>query len=237
MAITANGSLNSVTGTALTSLTLTATSAIGDIRCFHSKINSSSITVTGLSGGNVTTWTRVAGPTTDTSGVPATHDLWIGTCTGAGTTSITVTWSGSVAGLATDFVCQTFTNSNTATTWARDGAALALLNNASSTTVTYPTATAAGTGELYFGHGRCASGGSYSQPAGGTEVTDANGNPTIYLLAAGAGSVSPTHTSTATLSYTIGVLVIATIPGVATNIPRRVRPAGMTQAVKRASIY
>jgi hypothetical protein len=135
-------------------------------------------------------------------------------------------------------VCQTFTTGNTGTTWARDGSALALLNNSSSTTVTYPTGTAAGTGELYFGHGRCASGASYGQPAGGTEVTDANGNPTIYLLNAGAGSVSPTHTSAATLSYTIGVLVIATVPGgAASNIPRRIHPAGASQAVKRASIY
>jgi hypothetical protein len=238
MAITTNGTLASVTGTALTSLTLAATSVIGDLRAFHAKVNSATVSVTGLSGGNVTTWTRVAGPTTDTSGVPATHDLWIGVCTSAGTTAITVTWSASVTGLGTDFVCQTFTNSNTATTWARDGSALALLNNASSTTVTYPTGTAAGTGELYFGHGRCASGGSYSQPTGGTEVTDANGNPTIWLLNAGSGSVAPTHTSTATLSYTVGVLVIATVPGgAATYMPRRGRPASMSQAVNRTNTY
>jgi hypothetical protein len=238
MAITANGSLDSATGTALTALTLTATSAVGDVRCFFTKVNSNTITVSSLSGGNATTWTRVAGPSVDTNGTAATHELWIGTCTGAGTTSITVTWSATPTGLGTDLDCRTFSNSDTTTTWAKDGSASGFNNNASSTTITYPSLTAAGSGELYIGHARCPSGGTYGTPTGSGDTwvtaTDANGNPYIYTLSSASGTNAPTQSTTATLSHAIGVLIIATIPSAASVRPDE--PV-IGQAVNRAGTY
>jgi hypothetical protein len=215
VAITVVGNLDSSTGTATTTLTLTAAAAIGDVRVLVTKINSATINVSSLSGGNATSWTKVAGPDNDTNATVARHEIWIGTVANANTSqheTITVTWSASVTGISIDLDCRTFSNGNTATTWARDGAALTFKNNASSTTITYPTGTAAGAGELYVGHARCPSGGSYGTPTGSgatwVTTTDANGNPYIYTLSSASGSNAPTQSTTATLSYATGVLLI-----------------------------
>lgn len=238
MAITANGTLASVTGTALTSLTLVATSAIGDLRVFYSKVNSATRSVSSLSGGNVTTWTRIAGPSVDTATTAGNHEIWIGICTSAGTTAITVTWSGSVTGLGTDLDCQTFSFGSALTTWVLDGSQSGFLNNASSATITYPSLIATNGAQLYVGHSRNPSGGTYGTPTGGgftwVTQTDANGNTYIYSLSTGPGTVAPTQSSVATLSYAIGALIIAGIPGV---VPRRIRPASLSQAVNRALTY
>jgi hypothetical protein len=221
MAITHLG-LDSSTGTASTTLAIVnGTVAVGDMRRLRSKINGTP-TITSISGGNCTTWTKVAGPDTDTNGTAAKHEMWIGTVTNTNSTgkeTITITWSATVTGLGIDFICRSFSNGNATTTWARDGAALTFKNNASTTTITYPTGTATNAGELYTGGARCPSGGSYGTP-GGTPAsgwvtgTDANGNPDIYNLSVGSGSIAPTQSTTATLSYANGVLIIATIPAV-----------------------
>lgn len=245
MAITANGTVASVTGTALTSLTLAATSAIGQVRVFFSKVTSNTITVSGLSGGNCPAsgsgtpgqWTRVAGPSVDTASTIGTHEIWLGVCTSAGTTAITVTWSGAVTGLAIDLDCQTFSFGDATTIWVKDGAQSGFLNNASTTTVTYPSLTATNAAELYVGHSRNPSGGTYGTPAGGgftwVTQTDANGNTFIYSLSTGSGTVAPTQTSTATLSYAIGVLIMVYLP----LVLRQGRPHGMSQAVNRSETY
>ena len=213
MAITVVGALDSSTGTGSTTLTLTAAAAIGDVRVFRTKANSTTVSPSSLAGGNCTSWTQGAGPSNDNQGTVARHSIWYGTVVNANTSqheTVTVTWSGSITGITVDLDCQTFSNGNTATTWARDGSALAIVNNTSSTTITYPTATAAGTGRLYAGFARASSGGAYGNPSGGTSRTDANGNPAIYLLNAGSGSVAPTQTSNATISNTMGLLLVAT---------------------------
>lgn len=217
MAITVVGSLDSATGTALTTLTLTATAAVGDVRVLVTVLGSSTINVSSISGGNATSWTRVAGPTNDTNGTIKRHEMWIGTVANGNTSgheTITITWASSTAGLATDLDCRTFSNSNTATTWARDGSQSGFNNNASAATITYPSLTAAGSGELYVGHARVPSGGSFGTPTGGgftwVTNTDANGNPVIYSVSTGSGTVAPTQSTTASVSHAIGVLLIAT---------------------------
>lgn len=233
MAITVVGGLDSATGTALTSLTLTASCSVGSVRVFRSKANSTTISPSSLSGGNVTTWTQGAGPSNDNQGTVARHSIWYGTCTSAGTTAITVTWSASITGIATDLDCQTFDAGNTATTWARDGSALAIVNNASSTTITYPSGTAAGTGELYVGYARASTGGAYGNPTGGTSRTDANGNPAIYLLNAGSGTVAPTQTSNATISNSMGILLIASAGPTTFTATLSVTGVGVVSLAKR----
>src|SRR6266702_1319797 len=189
MPITANGTLKSSTGTATTTLTLTATSAIGDMRIFYSKVASNTITVSSLSGGNATTWTRMAGPNVDTNATPAGHEMWLGVCTSVGTTTITVTWSAAVTGLAIDLNCQTFSFGNASTLWSKDGAQSGFLNNASSTTITYPSLTAQNGGELAVYRSRDPTGGTYGTPTGGgftwVTQTDANGNAFVYSLSTG----------------------------------------------------
>ncbi len=236
MPVTANGTLKSSTGTAATTLILTATSAIGDMRLFYSKVASNTITVSSISGGNATTWTQVAGPNVDTNASVGSHEMWLGVCTSAGTTTITVTWSAAVTGLAIDFDCQTFSFGNASTLWSKDGAQSGFLNNASSTTITYPSLTAQNGGQLCVCHSRNPSGGTYGTPTGGgfTWVTqsDANGNTFVYSLSTGPGAVAPTQSSTATLSYAIGVLILVSTPPTL-----RRRPSGLSQAVNRSATY
>jgi hypothetical protein len=240
---TANGTLKSTTGTASTTLALTATSAIGDLRVFYSKVNSGTITVSALSGGDCPAsgsgspgqWTRVAGPSVDTASPVGTHEMWIGVCSGVGATTITITWSASVTGLAIDLDCQTFSFGNASTLWNRDGTQSNFQNNASSTTITYPSLTAQNGAELYVGHSRNPTGGTYGTPTGGgftwSTQTDANGNTFIYSLSTGPGTVAPTQSSVATLSYTIGALIIVSPPP---NLRRR---GGLRQAVNRSATY
>jgi hypothetical protein len=237
MAITVIGNLDSSTGTALTSLTLTASASVGSVRAFGAKANRTTGNISSLSGGNVTTWSRVAGPTVDTAGTAATHELWIGTCTSSGTTAITVTWSGTITGISTDLYCRTFDNGNASTTWALDGSAAGFKDNTASTTITYPSLSASGAGELYFAHARCPSGGSYGTPTGQSltwvTTTDANGNPYIYTLSSASGTNAPTQSTTSTDSHAIAALIVATIPSSA------VRPDLLVieQSVNRAATY
>lgn len=224
MTITVVGNLDSATGTALTSLTLTAAAAVGDVRVLVTKLTTSTIGVATVSGGNcdissgasATRWKSVAGPTNDTAGTVGRHEIWIGVVSNANTSqheTITLTWASSTAGLATDLDCRTFSNGNTATTWARDGTQSGFKDNATSTTITYPTLTAAGSGELAVFKARAPSGGAYGTPSGGgftwVTTTDANGNPYIYSVSAGSGTVAPTQTTNSTDSHAIGVLLIA----------------------------
>jgi hypothetical protein len=185
--------------------------AVGDVRVFRSSVVSTTVAPSSLSGGNCTNWTQGFGPTNDNQGTVRRHSVWYGTVAngnGSGHETITITWSGSISGITADLDCLTFSAGSSSTTWSRDGSALTLVNNASSTTITYPTATAGGTGRVYAGFARASSGGSYGNPAGGTSQTDANGNPAIYLLNAGSGSVAPTQTSNATISNTAGLLLL-----------------------------
>lgn len=213
MAITSVGSVDAAVGTALTTLTLAVAAAIGDVRILTTKLNSSTINVSSVAGGNVATWTKVQGPTNDTNGTIARHEMWIGTVANGNTSgheTITVTWSSSVTGIADDFDCKTLTNSNTATTWAMDGTQSGLNNNASSTTVTFPTLTAAGNGEAYVGYARCPSSASYSSPVSCTVETDIDGNPFVVNLNVSAGSITPTAlANVATFSYSTAVLLVA----------------------------
>jgi hypothetical protein len=236
VAITVVGALDSSTGTAPTTLVLTAVAAVGDVRVFRHKVNSTTIAATALSGGNCASWTQVAGPTNDNQGTVGRHAIWIGTVANANTSqheTITITWSASITGISVDLDCQTFSNSNTATTWAKDGSASGLVNNTSSTTISYPSLTAAGTGELYVGYARASTGSGYGNPAGGTSRTDANGNPAIYLLNAGSGTVAPTQTSAATVSNCMGVLLIASAGPTTFTATLSVTGVGVVSLAKR----
>ena len=211
MANTAVGTLSSTTSTAPTTLAIAAVAAVGDVRVLRAAVVSTTIQPTAVSGGNCSSWTQGFDPANDNQGTVRRHAVWYGTVANANSSqheTITITWSASVTGITIDLDCLTFSAGNTATTWARDGATLTIVNNASSTTITYPTATAGGTGRVYAGFARAPSGGSYGTPSGGTTQTDANGNPAIYLLNAGSGSVAPTQTSTATTSNAAGLLLV-----------------------------
>jgi hypothetical protein len=242
---------DSSTGTGTLTLTLSngTAAAIGSLRRLRAKYASNTLSISTVAGGNCNIssgagagkWTRILGPTADTNATVNRHEVWIGTASNGNSTgkeTITLTWSGTITGIGVDLMCRTFDNGDTTTTWALDGTQQGLVNNASSATITYPSLTAAGAGELATGGARCPSGGSYGTPTGGgftwVTATDANGNPDIYSLSAGSGTVAPTQSTTATISHADLVLIVATVPGVAA-----VRPdlSVIEQSVNRAATY
>ena len=223
---TAVGSLDSATGTALTSLTLTAAASLGAIRICHFKWASATQTVATVSGGNCPAsgsgtpgaW-ALAVAYYDNGSTVNRHEIWYGTVTNANATqkeSISWTSSGSLTGLGTDLSNRTFDWGNTAIIWKHDSAAgTGTRNNTSSTTITYPSVTALHGSEVAVYKARAPSGSGYGAPggtpaSGWVTATDANGNPYIYNLSVGSGTVAPTQTSAATTSNTIGALFIAT---------------------------
>ena len=143
--ISAVGSFTSTTGSVTTMAVTTKT--VGDVLVVFAQ-RASGTTVTAVSGGGVTTWhkgVQFAGST------GADEELWYGTVTSTGSSTITFTWSTSITGHTAEYGAQEFTAGlGAGTVWALDKTGT--LNGASSTSIPFPSLTAAGTGELYFGY-------------------------------------------------------------------------------------
>lgn len=200
-----------VTGTGVTTLAMSP-AAVGNAVVLYVKIPDNIHTVSTVTDTKGAVWQRVADPVVDTYSTPHTHEVWLGTVTALGATTITVANTG---GLAMDLCGQEASSGlGVNTSWLRDGTQQGFRNNASSTTLTYPTLTPA-VAAWYVGHGRYPLGGTYSgTTAGFTSTTDANGNQFINHPNIVAAS-SPTATgSPASPSFCIGVLIkaIATTP-------------------------
>lgn len=230
MTITAVGTLKSAAANGTTTLSVSPVT-IGDCWVLALFYNSSSVSTTGVSGGGVAagTWQRI-GPRTLNSNGDGEFEIWLGKVATTGTSTITVAFSGSVTAIFVELAAQEFSSGlGASTVWALDQTAFQ--NNASSTTIAYPTLVPAGAGELYFGFTLSFNSVSAGTTTGYTYVLDSNGNQLAYNGAVSA-STSPTSSqSPAALSAGTAVLVTAVIPA-----PQRgpiIR--GMTQAVMRAS--
>ena len=188
---------------------------VGDALVFVSKVSSGTLTVSSIAGSGTTGWTKVAGTFVDTeSGNVRSHEIWLGKVTAAGATTLTVTWSSSNSGLATDYDCMEFTNgygSTAASTssWARDGTQQANQNNVSGTTINWANITATAAGELWVGMNREV-GGTYYWAADNYSVSclDSNSNVYMYNTNTGSGSITVYATQpVATTSHTLDVLI------------------------------
>lgn len=190
MTYTAAGTLASNAAAGLTTLAHT-NNASGNCLVLGMTITSLTITVSSVTGGGANKWVKVAGSSNDGT---RSQELWMGTVNATGAQTITVNFSSTNAGLATDLCVQEFSSSlGAAAVWTWDS--FGFLNNGASTTVTWPTLTPRNANtDLYVGHARVPSAGTFSAlTAGFTGQTDVNGNPYIYGLAV-TGSVSPTQT-------------------------------------------
>ncbi|HET9174066.1 MAG TPA: hypothetical protein VFN56_02155 [Candidatus Saccharimonadales bacterium] len=124
-------------------------STIGDEIVLTTQIPTSGVTVTSVSGGDVSTWNKVVTSANNSS----VHrvEMWVGTVSSLGSSTLTVTYSSSPGAeevTATEF---TAAGANASTSWGIESSA-AQLNSTSSTTVTYPSATAVNGSELYVGY-------------------------------------------------------------------------------------
>lgn len=125
-------------------------STVGDEVILTTQIPNSGVTVSSISGGGVSTWTRAA--YNNGNGTVNRVELWVGTVTTVGSSTITVTYSaapGSEEVTATEF---TAAGVNSATTWGVDTTGAQI--NTSSATVTFPNLNAISSDELYYAYGQ-----------------------------------------------------------------------------------
>jgi hypothetical protein len=227
MAITAVGSFYNTGGTGVNTLPVTTVN-IGDVMMFSTSILDTVITSTGVSGGNVTGWTRIVSPIADNT-ASFTSDLWMGKVSTVGTATITTTWSGDVTGQALILDAQQFTAGlGAATVWAVDGVQAAGQVNASSTTVAYPPLTASGGGRLYYGYAVSSGSGSAGSTPGFSYGVDLFACVATWNVAV-SGAVSPTATqSSAATSDAVAAILTATSPALSPPYPgllvSRLRP-------------
>jgi RHS repeat-associated protein len=159
-----------------------------------------SFSVSSISGGGVTTWSKAVRFSTSAC---CDEEIWYGKVATAGASTITATWSASVASQPIEYSAQEFSASTgTGTTWAVDHTGT-LNNTVSSTTTTYPSLSPSSTGELYFGYltDNSATGGSttgftYDTTAVSNQVTF---NPSVSSPSAyqPTGTQTPAGTSSA----------------------------------------
>ncbi len=141
--ITAVGSLVSAHGVALTTLAVSP-KTVGDVMVVG--IMGQTLSVSSISGGGVTTWKKAA----QFQGAEGNDvELWYGTVTSTGASTITFSWSGTLSN-GIEYCAQEYTAGlGSATVWAADKTGT--VNGASSTSVPFPSLTATGSGELYVG--------------------------------------------------------------------------------------
>ncbi len=205
VAITAVGTMASNASTAVTTLAVTP-QHVGDLMLLAVKVASTSISASSVSGGGVGTWTRAEGPYTGYAG----HDLeiWKGTVSTTGSSTITVTFSGSVTSISTGLVSQEFSGTGSGTTWGVDTGAG--ISNASSATVTFPKLTPSASGELYFAYAAVANTASAGTTSGFTYGLTPDGNVATYDTNVSAATQPTATQSPAGVSGGLGVLITAT---------------------------
>ena len=202
--ITAVGTLASATGTGLTTLAVSP-KTVGDVLAVFAKASAAGPTVTSVTGGGVSTWTKAV---QFDGSVGGDEELWFGKVTTTGASTITFGWSSSVASDSNEYGAQEFSAGlGASTVWALDKTGT--LNGASSTSVPFPSLTPAAGGELYFGYSLVANNAAAGTTAGFTYAVTAEANAVTYDTNV-TGTVAPTATqSPAGTSSAIAILLSA----------------------------
>ena len=195
------GSMVEGHGNVLTSLSVNP-QTVGDAMVLMVRVASATITVGGVSGGGAS-WTKVTGYQDATS-----HDLevWLGTVTTAGPSTLHVTYSASTTSLGVELVAQEFTAGlGGSSVWTKDVAAGQ--SNPSSITIPSPSLTAAGTGELYVGYSRCPTTVLAGSTPGVTYDSTSGGSMFLYDPSV-TGTLAPSSAqATANKSSAVGALI------------------------------
>lgn len=185
-----------------TSATLSA-GTVGDLRVIEFLTCASTVSVSSLSGGGVTTWTRAGSVNvvaSTTIGVAANAEIWYGKITSSGT-ALTIAYSGTVGSTSCRLMQRDYrTNrSGTPTYSVSSTGFLQTSGHTSSSPLTWPSLTTKGSGELVVGV--MGNFGTMSAPSGAstgyTYTTDTDANYHIYrLTCAAAEAEAPTLTFT-----------------------------------------
>jgi RHS repeat-associated protein len=159
--------------------------------------------VSSVSGGGAT-WKYLA---RETGSDPGNIELWLGTVTSTGSSTITVAYTTGIGSTFVDIAAQEFTNGTGAsTTWSEDTSGV--LNNNWSSTVSLPTLTASASGELYVGLAFT----EYTVTAGSTSgFTYDSLSSGLYTFNPNiSGTVTPSATMTIGNYGSLGVTLAAT---------------------------
>jgi RHS repeat-associated protein len=180
---------------------------VGDALVLSTMAYSGSESITAVSGGG-STWHKM----TSTVNGYVEEELWLGTVTTTGSSTITVTYSSSLGSTYAELDAQEFESSTGAsTTWGTD--VVGHLSNSSSTTMAFPTLTPTGTGELYAGFAQAGTTAGTGSTSGFTYFDTDGTNAFIYNPSV-SSAVSPTASqSPAGTSTTLGALITATGSG------------------------
>jgi hypothetical protein len=175
---------------------------VGDVQfLMYIARNSTNAVISGITGGGAPSsgpgaWTRVAGPLANDSGVYGPTEIWMSTVQTAGSTTVTVSWTGSFTG-GTFSVMEFESTKGAATVWSviKNGTTFDLT---SGTTIPFPTLVSVLAGEAYVGIQYSNTGTGGAAPAGFTIITTpaAGRNITYNTDLAAATSYSPTGTQT-----------------------------------------
>jgi hypothetical protein len=225
------------TSGAALSLTISPTT-IGDL-VVAAVINQGGTSVASLSGGGVTTWTRVGTPWTDPEATPSVMEIWWGVVTATGSSSISVTWNAAVGAHYNEITVQDFHSSlNGIGTWAAEspGGTISNKTNASSATVTYPAVTTTQPAEVYVGYASTPSAISTSAPSPAGFVAGLTGNNNCEIIGTEyqGGGVQPTHgVSLSEASWAVGACFYMQIPAPAATwqlVQQSAAPSTITSA-------
>ena len=199
-------------GSGATTLSVTPTT-LGNCLVFSTVISSSSLSTVSVSGGGVTTWTKLGSSFVDSSD-SRTFDFWIGAVTTTGAVTITITGSGALTGVTVRFVAQEFSGGGAGTLWTLDNSQTGGLINSASTTVTFPTLTPSGANSCYVGRSWTFNDGLLTgQTSGYTVQLDTGTGPFIYNAnVSTVQSPVATQNSPAQPSSTFGALIVASSP-------------------------
>ena len=200
------GSLQQSSGAGASTLAVSP-SQVGHALVLSVRVGSPTINVASVSGGGAT-WKKL------TSAVDgADVELWLGTVVTAGPSTITLGFSGAIGLTGVELSSQEYASTTgSSTTWSADTANYSD-NTSSSTSVTMPTLTPSGPGELYVGYARIASTGVAGSTSGFTyDVTTPNGNLFTFNPSV-SGPVAPAASQTsAGTSLAVAVLLKASGP-------------------------
>ncbi len=206
--IAAVGSYTSAHNTGVTTLAVSPVN-VGDVLVLAARASSGTTTVSSVSGGGVSAWTRLSQHTDATDVVD--DELWMGPVATTGPSTVSVTFSASVTGTLVELVAQEFSSGlGASTTWTAGGSGAQ--NNTSSTKVAFPSLTPTGSAELYVGYGYVANSGTTGSTAGVSyDVLPTTANFFVFDTNVSSALAPSATQSPAGTSSTVGALLSASI--------------------------
>jgi hypothetical protein len=167
----------------------------------------SGVQVASVSGGGCTDWHRIAGVFRDTAGTPNNTEIWLGTVSTTGSTTVSVTYSSSPGSVFCEMTCQSFHCSQAGLAWQAD--TTGQQNNASSGTITWPNLAANFAPEIYVGYAAAPNAIALSSPNLGFTPSLTSGN-NVWTRTPSYSGGTPTNSVTInTDSHPLAVTIYA----------------------------